>query len=273
MPSFPSILLRIWALLPLPIAHVVGAVLGWAMYGLSPTYRRHLKENFGAAGYRDARTRRRAIAEAGKLITEIPRVWLHVRQAQIRGWDWVDTARRTGKGIVFLTPHLGCFEVCAKVAAQNFPITALYREPKQAWLRRLVEEHRAGGNLRLARADIGGVRELLAALKRGEAIGILPDHVPGEGEGEWAEFFSKPAFTMTLAARLVERAMSHEAFTCLLAWGERLPWGGGYVVHVQPAPAALPGESGVRRINRMVEELVSECPQQYLWGYNRYKKP
>jgi len=98
---------------------------------------------------------------------------------------------------------------------------------------------------------------------------VLPDQVPSEGEGEWVEFFGRQAYTMTLAARLARRPGS----VTLLAFGERLPRGKGYVVHLRPLPAALPGETDARRVNRALEALVRECPQQYLWGYNRYKRP
>jgi len=138
-----------------------------------------------------------------------------------------------------------------------------------AWLRPVIEQGRGGKNVRLAGADLSGVRELLAALKRGEAVGILPDQVPGEGEGEWAEFFGKPAYTMTLAARFAQR----EDVECLIAYGERLPRGRGYIVHVRPLPPAQAGETQTRRVNRALEALVRELPGQYLWGYNRYKPP
>ena len=268
-------LMSLVARIPLPALHALGALLGWAIYGLSPTYRRHLRENLQAAGYGDARTRRAAIASAGCLLAELPAVWLRPRAEvaglvrRIEGRELVDAARAAGKGIVFLTPHLGCFEIAAQAAATEFPITVLYRAPKLAWLQPVIEEGRGRDNVRLARADLSGVRELLAALARNEAVGILPDQVPGEGEGEWVEFFGKPAYTMTLAAKLAERPGS----VCLLAFGERLPDGEGYVVHVRPLPAALPGESATRRMNRALEELIRECPGQYLWGYNRYKRP
>jgi KDO2-lipid IV(A) lauroyltransferase len=275
MPSFPTLLMRFAALAPLPLAHAVGCVLGWAMYALSPTYRRHLRGNLEAAGYRDGATRRAAIAEAGKLLAELPAVWLWPRGRatglvrRIDGLERVEAARAAGKGIVFLTPHLGCFEITAHVAAERFPITVLYRAPKIGWLQPLIERGRGGLNIRLASADLSGVRELLAALKRRETVGILPDQVPGEGEGEWAEFFGRPAYTMTLAARLAAR----KGVECLLAWGERLPRGAGYVVHVRPLPDARPGETTTRRLNRALEGLIRECPAQYLWGYNRYKTP
>ena len=268
-------LIRLLAALPLPLLHAAGALLGWAVYALSPTYRRQLRENLSRAGYRDAATRRAAIASAGKGLLELPAIWLRPRADVLRwvrhidGEALIEAARAQGLGIVFLTPHQGCFEITAKVAAERFPITALYRPPKQRFMQALIEAGRAGPNLRLATPDYAGVRELLGALKRKEAVGVLPDQVPSEGEGEWVDFFGRPAYTMTLAGRLARRPGS----VTLLAFGERMAHGRGYVVHLRPLPAALPGESDARRVNRALEALVRECPQQYLWGYNRYKRP
>jgi len=272
-------LLSLVARIPLAILHALGAILGWAIYGLSPTYRRHLRANLEAAGYgddaRSAAIRRAAIAGAGRMIAELPAIWLRPRAEVIAlvrtvdGREHLEAARAAGKGIVFLTPHLGCFEIAAQYAAAAFPITALYRPPRFAWLRTAVEQWRARDNMHLARAGFAGVRGLVAALARHEAVGILPDQVPGEGRGEWAEFFGKPAYTMTLAATLAERPGN----TCLLAYGERLRGGAGYVLRIRPLPVAGPGETPTRRVNAAIEALIRECPAQYLWGYNRYKRP
>src|SRR6185503_15100318 len=260
--------LGLLASLPLSALHALGTVLGWAMYGMSPTYRRHLRENLESAGYRDARVRRAAIAHAGRAIMEVPALWFRPQEkvaALVRQADGVQAAfdaQRAGKGLVFLTPHLGAFEVAAQYAAQRIPITVLYRRPKMAWLDPLMREGRARGNLHLATADSSGVRRLIGALKRGEAVGFLPDHVPGTGEGEWSAFFGKPAYTMTLAARLAAR----ENVATFLAFAKRLPAGAGYSLHVKSLDPAY-------SVNRAIEELVRECPEQYLWGYNRYKIP
>jgi KDO2-lipid IV(A) lauroyltransferase len=268
--------MRMLARLPLSLLHALGTLLGWAMYGLSPTYRRHLRQNLESAGYgKDTATRHAAVASAGRLLMELPAIWLRPRVElgalvrRIEGREHIDAAHAAGAGIVFLTPHLGCFELAAQIAAEEFPITVLYRAPKLGWLQPLIEEGRGRENVRLARADLSGVRLLLRALKGGEAVGILPDQVPGNGEGEWVEFFGKPAYTMTLAARFARRPGS----VVLLAFVERLPAGGGYVLHVRPAPAAEPGESPLRHLNRALEGLIRDCPGQYLWGYNRYKQP
>lgn len=268
-------LFRLFAALPLGVLHRLGSVLGWTIYGMSPTYRRHLRENLGAARYSDPRVRRGAIAAAGQMITELPALWLRPHAevtalvSETPGAEAAYAEQRAGKAILFLTPHMGSFEVAAQYAASRMPITVLYRRPKVAWLDPLMREGRGRANVRLVAADFGGVREILAAAKRGEAIGLLPDQVPGVGEGEWSDFFDRPAYTMTLAAKLAGR----DNVACYLAFAKRLPRGEGYSIVVRKLPDARAGESGTRRINRALEELIAECPEQYLWGYNRYKIP
>jgi len=270
-------MLALRSLAPLPLAalHRLGSVLGWAIYGMSPTYRRHLRENLAAARYDDARLRRRAIAAAGQLVMELPALWFRPHQRvvalvkQVQGDDAVLAAQRAGKAILFLTPHMGAFEVAAQYAASRIPITVLYRRPKLAWLEPLMRAGRERPNVHLLTADLRGVREVFKALERGEAVGFLPDQVPGAGEGEWSDFFGRPAYTMTLAAKLAAR----DNVACFLAFAKRLPRGTGYSILVQPLTPARPGESATRRLNRALEELVALCPEQYLWGYNRYKTP
>jgi KDO2-lipid IV(A) lauroyltransferase len=272
---FPRILLGIFASLPLWLLHRLGTVLGWAMYGISPTYRRNLRANLARAGYADPRVRRAAIAHAGQLLAETPAMWLRPQERvaalvnEVRGMAAVDAARAAGKALLFLTPHMGCFEITAQYTAQRMPITVLYRPPKLAWLDPLMRAGRGRGGVRLVPADARGVREVLAALKRGGAAGFLPDQVPGQGEGEWAEFFGELAYTATLAPRLAQRA----EVACFLAFAERLPRGAGYRMMLKPLPPPFPGETPVRHLNRALEDLVRECPGQYLWGYNRYKTP
>ncbi len=279
LPSFPRIvlgpILRFYARVPLRLAHRLGTVLGWAMYGISPTYRRNLRANLERAGYGDPRVRRAAIAHAGQLVAETPAIWLRPQERvaalvnEVRGMAAIDAARAAGKALLFLTPHMGCFEITAQYAGQRMPMTVLYRPPKLAWLEPLMRAGRGRGGVRLVPADARGVRELLAALKRREAAGFLPDQVPGEGEGEWAQFFGELAYTATLAPRLARRA----EIACFLAYAERLPRGAGYRIVLKTLPPPLPGETPVRHLNRALEDLVRECPGQYLWGYNRYKTP
>lgn len=268
-------LMRLAARLPLGALHAAGALLGWALYAASPTYRRHLRENLARAGYHDTRTRRAAVAEAGKMLAELPALWFrphHEVAALVRaveGEAQLLTEHARGTPLLFLAPHLGCFEVTSLYAATLMPITILYRPPKIAALRPLVREGRERPNVRLAAADLSGVREVMAALRRGEAAGVLPDQAPSVGEGDWAPFFGVPAYTMTFAARLAQRP----GLLCYLVYARRLPRGAGYVIALRRYPAALPGESAAQHLNRALEGVIRECPEQYLWGYNRYKRP
>ncbi|HZE61385.1 MAG TPA: lysophospholipid acyltransferase family protein [Burkholderiales bacterium] len=268
-------ILRLIALLPLRVLHALGSVLGWLMYGMSPTYRKHVAENLRAARYDDVRVRRGAIRAAGQMITELPVLWQRPNAEvaalvkETPGAEDAYAAQKSGKAILFLTPHMGSFEVAAQYAASLMPITVLYRRPKFRWLEPVMREGRGRGNVRLASADRSGVKEILAAIKRGEAVGLLPDQVPGVGEGDWSDFFGRPAYTMTLAAKLAGR----DNVACYLAFAKRLPGGRGYSIVVRPLPRAKAGESATRRLNRALEELIAECPEQYLWGYNRYKIP
>jgi KDO2-lipid IV(A) lauroyltransferase len=274
------LLFRILSRLPLPVLHNLGAALGWLIWLASPTYRRHLRENIDLAGLRHASNA--AIAEAGKGIAELPKIWLRPqdellgRVVQVSGWEFVEAARAAGKGILYLTPHLGCFEITAQYLAArpdaagcSHPITVLWRRPRQDWLAPVMEQGR-GMHLKLAPADLSGVRRLMKALRQGEASGMLPDQVPGNGEGIWSPFFGRPAYTMTLAARLAEGGA-----TVLMTYAERLHYGAGYHIHFIPLSQALTGDlpARVAQINREIENVIRLCPEQYLWGYNRYKRP
>jgi KDO2-lipid IV(A) lauroyltransferase len=272
-----SFLFRLLGCLPLRLLHALGTLFGWAAWLASPTYRRHLKENLALA-YDPAEAAAilpAAVAHAGRGVLELPRLWTRPKPEvvslvkQVSGWEMVEAAWQRGDGILFFTPHLGCFEVTAQYYAARAPITVLYRKPKQAWLQPFIESGRGGANFHLAPADLSGVRLLLKALKRREAAGMLPDQVPGMGEGQWAEFFGRPAYTMTLGARL----SATERTTVLLAFAERLPGGSGY--HLRFRAPAIDGTLAERvvAINRALEDLIRSCPQQYLWGYNRYKAP
>ena len=261
---------------PLGLLHAIGSVLGWLTWLASPTYRRRFAENAARAGYRFGQVRA-AVAHAGRMATETPRLWFGAPvPVQWDGAERIEAAYAAGRGIVYLTPHMGCFEITAQGAATRFgatrgPITVLYRPARQAALAKVLETARQREGLETAPTTLTGVRQMIRALRAGQAVGLLPDQVPPEGQGLWSPFFGQPAYTMTLAARLVQQTGA----TPLLAWGERLPRARGYCIHVQPFAEPLSNEleTAVGQINRAMEQLIRQCPGQYLWGYGRYKTP
>lgn len=270
---------RLIALLPLRTLHSFGALIGYVTFVISKGYAARTKENLRQAHLATDEKHFSAlldqtISEGGKGVVELPWVWCKpleqvcatVRSCQ--GWEHFETAQARGKGIILLTPHWGCFEVVGLYVGQHFPLTCLYRSPKQDWLEKIMRGGRQRGLARLATADVSGVRVLFKALKRGEAIGLLPDQVPSQGEGEWVDFFARPAYTMTLSGRLAQASGA----TVLLAFAERLPHGNGYALRFEPLPLDF-SKPAPLQINKALERVIAISPAQYLWSYNRYKVP
>ena len=266
-------LFRFLAYLPLHVLHNLGAAMGWLTWLLSPIYRRNTQvfmEKAGLLAYRNA-----AIAEAGKLLLEMPKLWLRPfdevigRVVKVSGAELVSPAPDARRGLIILTPHLGCFEIVGQYLVSRRPLTAMYRPAKQAWLEPIIQAGR-GARIKLAPTDLSGVRRVLKALKAGEAIIMAPDQIPGKGEGTWAPFFGHPAYTMTLAARLSETDAN-----VVFSYAERLPYGSGYHLHFRAPTAPLQGTLDERtaQINGEIEAMIRECPAQYIWSYNRFKVP
>ncbi len=267
-------LFRFLSFFPLPLLHATGAVLGRLVYVASPSYRKRLKDNLNRAGFGGELDT--AIREAGKNVMELPFIWCASPQrvlatASVENWELVQAALDAKKGVILLTPHLGCFEIIAQAIAARTRLTALYRPPRKAALRPLIEGARSRDNLLLAPANLSGVRAMAKALKKSEAIGLLPDQVPQQGEGVWADFFGKPAYTMTLSAKL----HTMTGAPVILTYAQRLPHGRGYAIRFVAFEGELGGsaEQQAAAINAAMEKLIAQCPAQYFWSYNRYKAP
>lgn len=271
-----SFVFKFLSALPLGVLHGLGWVLGWVVWLASGVYRRRFLTNVKHSGLA-LRACLGAVGQSGQLVAELPRLWLGRAVAvDWRGAEHVQQALAEGRGIVFLTPHLGCFEITAQAYAERFgrgahPITVLFRPPRQSWLRQLVGAARKRPGLLTAPTTLSGVKQLIKALRRGESVGLLPDQVPPKGMGVMAPFFGQDAYTMTLSIRLVQQTGA----TVLLAWGERLGGARGYRVHVQPLGNALPADltAAAIAVNQAMQDLILQCPGQYLWGYARYKLP
>lgn len=276
-----KILFKVFSGFPLTVLHALGATLGWTVYGLSASYRRKIDVHSRIAFPNDELLRLRMVREsvkhAGMALLELPFLWGQSTQhgaarcTDISNWDVAGRALAKGKGVIFLTPHMGSFESTAQVFSTRAPITVLYRPNRKAELQEIIEQSRARDNVAIAPTNLGGVKILLKALKRGEAVGMLPDQVPSEGEGVWAPMFGQPAYTMTLPGKL------HQATgaAIVLAVGYRKPAGQGFCLELYPGPESLSADpvEAATQVNAAMEKLIRLHPEQYYWGYERYKPP
>lgn len=264
-------LLRMAAALPLPFLHAAGRLLGRLAYAFPGKYRDRLRANAAQAGYPQPAFARRAAGEIGAMILEMPKVWFRNEQSLVKvvsdDYAIVEAARAEGRGILFLTPHLGCFEITARYLARQMPMTVMFRPPRKAALAPVLETARNTSAVNAVPATMQGVR----TLRRGESVGMLPDQAPGVGDGVWAPFFGRMAYTMTLPGKLA----SQTGVAVILTAGERLPGGRGWRIHYARVPEPLPDgpQEQAALINSAMESLIRRFPEQYLWGYNRYKVP
>jgi KDO2-lipid IV(A) lauroyltransferase len=271
--------------LPLSLLHRMGTVFGWVTYLSSKSYASRMRENLrnglvfikGKDGFSEIEFNKvlhASVSEVGKSAMELPWVWKRPLEEAVagikhcQGWEHIEAAQGKGKGVLMMTPHFGCFELISLYIAARQPMTSMYRPPKWDFLDILMHEGRERGQTKLAATDMGGVRQLLKALKRGETVGVLPDQVPGNGEGEWSSFFGQPAYTMTLIGRLIQSSGAG----MVMCSCKRLPRGEGFELNI--VPLVIDDSASIsQQINASMELVIATCPEQYLWSYNRYKVP
>ncbi|APZ44414.1 lipid A biosynthesis acyltransferase [Acidihalobacter ferrooxydans] len=275
------LLLRLFGLLPLRINQAVGGALGASIWLLSPKLRRITLTNLALCfpesdpAWR-RRTGRRSLIESTRALTEAPWLWRQTPET-LRGLlhpsddlKLLHSAGQHGEAIL-ATPHLGSWEFAGLYLATLRPTTALYRPPRMQALDGLIRAARAHTGSRLVPTTPTGLRALRQALARGEAVGLLPDQTPKGGGGVFAPFFGHPAYTMRLLSTLARRACT----PVVLAYFERLPRGQGFRLHSTAATDAIYNADTARaaaELNRCVESLVRQCPEQYLWSYRRFNR-
>ena len=274
-------LLRLTAWLPLPVAHAIGATLGWLLWGIPNEVRRIAARNLArcfpelAPAERD-RLLRRNLTETGKLLLELGPLWLWpgervlgLVRGSVAGEEALSAAVRQRQGAILLTPHLGAWEMAGLYYSSHHPLTILYR-PSRLGLDELSRQGRGRLGGKVVATDAHGVRTLLTSLRNGDILGILPDQDPGDEGGVFAPFFGIAASTMTLVSRLALKT----GVPVFLTWAERLPRGRGYALHLWTLPevtAAASLEASVAALNRGVEAAIRTLPTQYLWAYKRFK--
>lgn len=272
--------LRLAGKLPLWMLHRCGALIGrflWLANGRSRLVtERNLALVQAATGVAATPTRARAIlAETGKSITEVARIWSGNPMATlalvraVHGEEVLTAMRQNGRGLIVVAPHLGCWELLNYWLASRMTMSIVYRPPKRSTLEPFLLRARGDLHVEQVRAEGPAVRTLYKRLQAGGAVGILPDQQPRQGEGEFAPFFGVEALTMVLVSRLAQRTNANVLFT----FAERLPDGAGYDIHLREAPDGI-ADTDLRvacsALNRGVEDCVRSAFDQYQWHYKRY---
>jgi len=253
---------RVGAVLPIRERWVTEANLRLAFPELDPAARRRLA--------------RRSLVETARTFAEFGVVWTQSRERvlglirRVTGEDAVREALARGRGVIAAGPHLGNWELAGAYCSMRYRMTSLYQKPRIVELEPLARKYRERFGARLVPAGVGAVRSLLAALRRGEMVGILPDQDAGTGLGVFAPFFGQPTNTMMLLPRLA----AHTSALVVLVYAERLEREGGFHLHFAPTSPGIDDpavERSAAVLNGDIERAVRAIPEQYMWSYKRFR--
>lgn len=265
---------------PLPLLHGLGWLLGMLLWVIPNEFRAvtrvHMELCLSALAP-EARRRiaRRSLIESMKAVAESPAIWFGPDR-RLRRWlgtpterDAMQHATSNPRGTILLTPHLGAWELTGQFVADFGPLTLLYKPQKGAFDALILQGRGRNPNARAVPTSTAGVKAVLAALGRGETVGILPDHDPPEGSGRYAPLFGTPAHTMDLVGKLAARTGAAVWFIV----AERRSWARGFRYHLTAAPEGI-AETKVSAtaLNAGVEACVTRLPEQYWWSYRRYRR-
>lgn len=275
------LLIRALGVLPLRVNHAIGALIGHALASIPSKTRRTVRVNLQlclpdlSADERE-RLLRRSLVETCKTATEVAYFWTRPPERlerlikEVRGLDVFNALMAQGKGLIVAVPHLGAWELMGLYWARHVRLHSLYRPPRHPEYEALLTLSRQRSGAVLLPTTANGIRRLYQALEQKHVAAILPDQEP-PGQGVYAPFFGHPAKTMTLLNKLARRTGA----PVLFAFGERLPKGQGYRIHLRPAPEGIDDpdpEVAAAALNRGVEECARLALPQYQWTYRRFRR-
>lgn len=188
------------------------------------------------------------------------------------GANQVQDCLDNGQSALIITPHHGNWELNGLTTSRRFPLTIMYKPPAIHALGRYMRAARTRSNARLVGIDRHGLKAMISALKSGEAVGMLPDQEPKDGAYVYAPFLGQSARTMTLFNKLVRKSGA----AVFMSTMKRLPHGQGYALKYTRLADTLGSEDEVEAataLNKAVEDVIRDCPAQYLWAYKRFKFP
>lgn len=270
-------ILRFFSSLPLLFLQFIGAGVGSLIYAASPKYRSRLNANLQSAAHFSGFVSSpwKVARESGMMFADTLWIWRHpksaLKKASIEDIDQIVHLSKNGQGLVILASHLGGFEIVPRIFAQHMKATVMYRPARKLWLNTLMLKSRLHPQMEFVEANLGGVRKIKRALQNGEVVGILADQVPSVGDGIWAKFFNQYAYTTSFPAKLTRK----NNVATLFVSAERLRFGRGWRIKTELMSEKYPvcPIEACTVMNSFFEKMILAKPSQYLWSYNRYKRP
>ncbi len=189
---------------------------------------------------------------------------------RVEGQAHIAQALAQGQGVILTGLHMGNWELISLWTATLFPTVGMYRPAKQAFLNDLITTGRTRTGTELISGERKNARKLLGVLRDNKVLLVLADQEPEKGSGVYVPFFGKPAYTMTLPFRLAEKTGATVLFFQVMRTAK-----GFEIIISKPALAATRNDATAfcSSLNQEIETRIMQAPDQFEWGYKRFKSP
>jgi KDO2-lipid IV(A) lauroyltransferase len=275
---------RLFSFLPQRVIWYLGPVLGEIAFHIhkTPTIKTNLQMCFPelTPGERK-KLRRRYYHNMGRTFLGLGTAWYASatrmrRLVRVKGMEHLEQVFANKQGVLFLAPHFICLEtggiaLSMHVSEAGHKMIGLYRKPRNPLLHQALRynSNHFGGEV-IERYE--NLKVLIKAMREGSAVYYLPDQDPDRPDDDYvfAPFFGVPAATYTAFAKLARlgRAKVIPMSTRMLSGAQ------GYEVELLPPMEDFPSgddQKDAERVNRLIEQMVRQAPDQYLWSYRRFK--
>ena len=273
--------LRLAGKLPLRGAQLIGRFLGMTSWMFktqsSKTTSINLKICFPElTDEQHHRMIRSSLRHTGQTMMEIPLMWEWPVERclglirEIEGEELLAEAKKDGRGLLLLAPHLGNWELTGLYFSSRYRMAALYSPPHIREFEDYMIRVRGRMGSELVRGDRRGLARLIALLREGEVAGILPDQSPRGKGTAYAPFFGMDVRTMTLVSKLLQKSGAKP----LMTYSERLKDGQGFRLVIRECEHGIADPDPVTAttaLNKSIENVVREIPEQYQWEYKRFR--
>lgn len=266
------------ARLPLGALYALGALLGRLSFRLKNSNRHIAKTNLALCFPDYSADRRRKLLEKtlienAKTLLEALWLWRDARALErIGDIENECLLNRAGQqGAIFVTPHLGSWELLGLLTAARSDLLILYTPPKSAYVEKLsCQGRRATGGATISTSELN-IKTLIRHIKNGGSVGILPDQVPAGNGGVYSPFFTRMAYTGTLVCKLANKLRCPVVFAFVLRKGDRK-----FNAYYYEAPEDIFSDDihrASRALNKTIEQFILRAPEHYVWTYKKFKNP